>query len=172
MRLNVVYRPCECELRLVIVLLSAQPMLLLSHISVTFQIMVYANFFRLGKTFFLFFFIVLLCTFFFGYFTKRFKVEYTTPRYTKLDCTAPQHNTQRYTTTPLTFSFQTTSHNQTIFHHLDIEPVGTLRSSASSVVLMRPREKELSMAAGFWALFHVFVLVATGSYPFHHCRLS
>ena len=53
-------------------------------------------------------------------------------------------------------------------HHIDIDHVGTQSSSAGCVMLM----KQLFMAAGFWALFFFLFLVATGFYPFYHCRIS
>ena len=42
----------------------------------------------------------------------------------------------------LTLSFQATSHNPTIFHHIDIDHVGTQSSSASCAMLMRPNKTD------------------------------
>ena len=70
-------------------------------------------------------------------------------------------------------SYQATSHNPTIFHHLDIDHVGTQRSSASCAMLTRTNNAETAVY-GCWLLSSIFIffLVAKGFCPFLHCRLS
>ena len=66
---------------------------------------------------------------------------------------------------------QATSHNPNILHYIDIDHVETQSSSVGSAMLMRPIQAETTVH-GLCALFVSFYLVATGFYPFHHCRIS
>ena len=75
-----------------------------------------------------------------------------------------------YPSNTLTLLFQAAHNNCTSLHRLDIYHVGTQSSSAFCIMLMRPNEAETAVH-GCWLLSFIFK-VATGFYPFYHCRLS
>ena len=79
------------------------------------------------------------------------------------------HKATAYPIYTLTLSFQATFRNPTIFHHIDIDHVGTHSSFASCAMLMRP-DMVKTAVHGCWRLSSIFIFFfwnAIGFYPFY-----